>query len=720
MSELRLVETLDLSALDALAGLPPEALEALPLAIYMTDGGGRIVAFNRRAAEIWGREPRLHDPKELYCGSYRAYDTAGRPLPLSAAPMAVALSTGKSQRDQEVIIERPDGARRTVLVNIEPVRGADGRVEGAVNCLVDITARREIEEALRQSQDDLADFFDNAAMALHIVDASGIILRANQAELDLLGYRRDQYVGHHIAEFHADEEVIGEILARLSCGQPLDSHPARLRARDGSIRHVLVTSNARFRGGKFTHTRCFTVDVTEQHLAAEARREAETRLAATYSGAPVGITETDREGRLVRVNEAFVELTGYSRDELVGMTFLELTVEEDRARSAELYKQQVSGEIDRYVVEKRYRRKDGRIIDVEVSCSAVRGDDGAFRYGVRVLSDITDRKRAESDLAENERRNRELLEALPMAVYTTDAEGRITFYNRAAVEFSGREPTLGDDSWCVSWKLYWPDGSPLPHDQCPMALAIRDRRSSLGEYEAVAERPDGTRTPFMPFATPFFDADGALVGAVNMLVDISERKRAEERQKLLIDELNHRVKNTLATVQSIAVQTARDSADLPGFRKAFEGRLVALSRAHDVLTREGWDGADLKDVVAGALGALADGRLELDGPPVRLSPRAALSLSLVLHEMGTNATKYGALSCAGGRVSLDWTVKANGKGPELELNWIEEGGPKVTQPLREGFGARLIRRSVERDLEGLADLAFREEGLACRIAVPLL
>jgi len=225
MSELRLVETLDLSALDALAGLPPEALEALPLAIYMTDGGGRIVAFNRRAAEIWGREPRLHDPKELYCGSYRAYDTAGRPLPLSAAPMAVALSTGKSQRDQEVIIERPDGARRTVLVNIEPVRGADGRVEGAVNCLVDITARREIEEALRQSQDDLADFFDNAAMALHIVDASGIILRANQAELDLLGYRRDQYVGHHIAEFHADEEVIGESSPGCPAASPWTAIP---------------------------------------------------------------------------------------------------------------------------------------------------------------------------------------------------------------------------------------------------------------------------------------------------------------------------------------------------------------------------------------------------------------------------------------------------------------------------------------------------------------
>lgn len=140
---------------------------------------------------------------------------------------------------------------------------------------------------------------------------------------------------------------------------------------------------------------------------------------------------------------------------------------------------------------------------------------------------------------------RELLGALPAAVYATDAKGRITFYNKAAFEVAGRQPQPGD-KWCVTWRLYWPDGTPLPHNQCPMAIALKENRPIRG-VEAVAERPDGTRVPFVPYPTPLRDAEGHLIGAINMLVDITECKQAENRQKILIDELNHRVKNTLAT-----------------------------------------------------------------------------------------------------------------------------------------------------------------------------
>jgi len=127
---------------------------------------------------------------------------------------------------------------------------------------------------------------------------------------------------------------------------------------------------------------------------------------------------------------------------------------------------------------------------------------------------------------------RALLEALPAAIYTTDAEGRITSYNDEAVRFAGREPQLGTDSWCVTWKLYWPDGTPLPHDQCPMAIALREGRPVRG-VSAIAERPDGTRVHFMPYPTPIKDACGKVIGAVNMLVDVTEQKRAEEAQARL-------------------------------------------------------------------------------------------------------------------------------------------------------------------------------------------
>ncbi|MGH6926722.1 MAG: PAS domain S-box protein, partial [Dongiaceae bacterium] len=134
---------------------------------------------------------------------------------------------------------------------------------------------------------------------------------------------------------------------------------------------------------------------------------------------------------------------------------------------------------------------------------------------------------SQAALRESERQSRELIAALPGAMYTTDAAGRITFYNEAAVELWGHRPALGTSEWCGSWRLYWPDGSPMPHDECPMALALKEKRPIRG-MEAVAERPDGSRVPFIPFPTPLFDASGTLAGAVNMLVDISDRKRAEE------------------------------------------------------------------------------------------------------------------------------------------------------------------------------------------------
>ena len=148
---------------------------------------------------------------------------------------------------------------------------------------------------------------------------------------------------------------------------------------------------------------------------------------------------------------------------------------------------------------------------------------------------------------------RDLLEALPTAIYTTDANGRITFFNQAAVEFSGRTPEIGSDQWCVTWRLYWPDGRPMAHDECPMARALKEDRSIRGE-EAIAERPDGTRVPFMPYPTPLHDAAGRLIGAVNMLVDLTDRKKAEEAPRLLNEILEQRVKERTRELTKASTQ----------------------------------------------------------------------------------------------------------------------------------------------------------------------
>jgi len=310
---------------------------------------------------------------------------------------------------------------------------------------------------------------------------------------------------------------------------------------------------------------------------------------------------------------------------------------------------------------------------------------------------------------------RELLEALPVAIYTTDAEGRITFYNQAAAQFWGRRPELNSDKWCGSWRLFCPDGREMSHEQSPMASALKQGIVVRGA-EVVAERPDGTRVPFMAYPTPLFDANGKLKGAVNMLLDISERKRNEERQSTLMEEVNHRVKNTLATVQALVTQTLKSAAKEE--KETFAARLFALSRGHDLLARQGWMSTDLVSITQEVL-APYHGRILIDGGFVRLSSKMALTLTMVLHELSANAAKHGALSVLTGKVALSWELKIDDRGRRLVLAWTESQGPPVKLPEQAGLGMRLIQRSIVQELSGEADVRFDPTGLRCILRIPM-
>ena len=200
-----------------------------------------------------------------------------------------------------------------------------------------------------------------------------------------------------------------------------------------------------------------------------------------------------------------------------------------------------------------------------------------------------------------------------------------------------------------------------------------------------------------------------------------ERKRHEEHQEMLLNELNHRVKNTLAMVQSFAVQSLRDAGSAAQGRKALEGRLVSLARAHDVLTREAWELADVSDVVASALSPyfaeIPNHRLHTSGPKLLLKPKAALAFAMVLHELATNAVKYGALSKESGKIGIDWQVTSTLQ--QVVFRWTERGGPRVKPPERRGFGSRLIEQGIKHDMAGHVRLDFQSAGLTCEIQVPL-
>ena len=432
---------------------------------------------------------------------------------------------------------------------------------------------------------------------------------------------------------------------------------------------------------------------------------------------------------------------------------------------------------------------------------------------------------------------RKIVDELPAAIYVTDAIGRITYFNEAAATLWGHRPSIGTSEWCGSWKLFWPDGRVLPHGECPMAIAIKEKRIVRG-LEAIAERPDGTRVPFEPYPTPLFDASGDLIGAVNMLIDITDRKRAEEvKQRLasivqfsddaiiskslkgkieswnagaerifgytaseaigqsvemlipadrldeepeiinrirrgeriehyetvrrrkdgsLIDisltvspimdadgrvisaskiarditerkrteahisvlarEAEHRAKNVLATVQAIVHLTEAET--VADYKTAVEGRVQALANVHTLFVKSHWSGAELHDLVTKELAPYRKGdgtRVAIDGPAFALEPDTAQTIAVVVHELTTNAIKYGALSVIEGRIVVSWTLNNSGR---LVLRWTETGGPAVSTPMRKGVGTRVIA-SMIKQAGGEIRSDWHPTGLLCEISIPI-
>lgn len=328
-------------------------------------------------------------------------------------------------------------------------------------------------------------------------------------------------------------------------------------------------------------------------------------------------------------------------------------------------------------------------------------------------------------LAEERKRHVEelqtLLEALPVGVFVAqDAACTNITMNPAGAAMLRMQSGVnasktGTGAGRLPFRVLDKDGVEVPGDDLPMQRAARLAQPVIGE-EVDVVFADGGATSLYEHAVPLFDAAGEVRGCLGVFVDITERKQAEARQKLLLDELNHRVKNTLATIQAIAQQTLRTTTDPEQFVASFSGRVLALSRVHTLLTQTTWQGAGLRDLIRAQVvqGPADDGRVAAEGPVVMLEPQLALHLALVLHELGTNSAKYGALSLAGGRVSVSWSVE----GSELRLHWVERGGPEVQPSAAPGFGTTLIEQSVKAH-QGEARMLREAQGVTWDIMVML-
>jgi PAS domain S-box-containing protein len=712
---------------------PPEIPESMPMAIYACDAQGRLLWFNNRAVQIWGRTPRLGDDSEKYCGSFK-FHVNGRQVARHETPTAVVLRTGIPIHGAEGRFERPDGSCVWAMAHVDILKDAKGRLVGAITCFHEITAMHDAAEAVgRRSEQNAAlfEFTERLQYAASISElyelAMSAIIRAMHCERAAILLFDDMGVMRFVAS-----RGLSETYRRAVDGhspwkpnnkdvQPLciddinradlpESLKRAVHAEGiGALAFIPLKENGRLIGKFMAYHDAPHVfaeveveaglTIGRQLIFGLERKHAEEvrqKLASIVESSDDAIVSKDLNGIITTWNRGAERIFGYKAEEIIGKPVTILMppdrVNEEPGILARIRKGE---QIDHYETVRRH--KDGRLLDISLTVSPVKDQSGRVIGASKIARDITERRHADAALRDSERRLQDLLAAIPAAIYTTDAAGKITYYNEAAVELAGRRPTLGTDEWCVTWKLYWPDGTPLPHDQCPMAIALKEGRPVRGK-EAVAERPDGTRIPFIPFPTPLHDANGNLVGAINMLIDISERKQAETQQRLLLRELNHRVKNNMQTLQSLLYTAMRQTQNREA-RKVLDdaaSRISAMAAAQRVLygtsaaTRFSIDEFLESVCHAAQQSFLPNVKIIREAASCELDNDNAMPLALILNELLTNAAKYGCkdegenlirVGLKNGDGGFVLYVEDNGPGFDLESIGERSSGLKLVQLL---------------------------------------
>lgn len=418
------------------------------------------------------------------------------------------------------------------------------------------------------------------------------------------------------------------------------------------------------------------------------------------------------DGRIIAVNDRLLEITGVTREWLLGTpaAWRDITPPEHQHLDEQAVAQVLErGSADPF--EKEYVRPDGTRVPVRVACAAVRDRPGLVIVQVQ---DISEDVAARHSLAERELELAAAIRSGNLALFDYDHQAGVMRGSPRLSELYGYPPdhelTIDDvrasyhpdDIERIAARVAADDADPsVRHFDWQLHLRMRDGSDrwvqGLGEY---------VRSP-----------NGRIQRSRGVAMDITERVKAELHQRLMIAELNHRVKNSLAVVQSLAHQSfSRDDNSREEALNTFEGRLQALASAHTILTDQHWEQADLQEIAEAALRPHGGpDRIRIEGPATSISPKFAVALSMALHELATNSARFGSLSVPRGRVDLAWTAG----GGRVDIRWAESGGPAVAPPARRRFGTRMIERALAADVGGKVVLEFPPEGVTCLISGPL-
>ncbi|MBX3582881.1 MAG: PAS domain S-box protein [Rhizobiaceae bacterium] len=450
-------------------------------------------------------------------------------------------------------------------------------------------------------------------------------------------------------------------------------------------------------------------DITHRVLQG-GRSAGENIYRAMAENSPAMLWMGDENGKCIFLNSALREFWGVDPEDLSTFDWTSTTHPEDVEKLTVPFLKAMADHTP-FRVEARYRRADGiyRTMRTEARPRFDR-IDGAFLGMSGLNIDITDRLEAEQQVAESTRLRDAIMQVSPDAIVTVDAEGHFIDFNPGAEAVFGhtRLEVLGQemDRMIVPVHL-------RARHQAGMKryLATGEARILGQRLEMSALRADGTEFPAEIAIVRIPDSEPALFTA--FIRDISARKAAEEHNRLLMGELNHRTKNILAVVQAVARQTARHT-EAESFHRVFDARLLGLAASNDLLVKSDWQGVQMMDLLEAQLTHVVDGignRLLLSGPQVKIGAQAAQTLGMAIHELSTNSLKHGALGHPEGRVDLTWRVPATNTGPRLEMNWIESGLHDVTAPTAKGFGHTVIVDMVAAAFEADVNVEYRSSGL---------
>ena len=447
----------------------------------------------------------------------------------------------------------------------------------------------------------------------------------------------------------------------------------------------------------------------------------DARLHYLFDRAGIGVAQIDTGGRYLLVNPRYCELLGRPEADLLAARIQDFTHPDDLAESINAFVGVIESGAPA-VIEQRHLRGDGQEVWISNNVSLSRPEKGEAQYVLVLAQDIAAVKQTQRALMRAKSDLRLLLDTAADGFYCVDRDGKATLCNAAFLRMLGyerEEDVLGRDVHELIHRSM-PEGFSHSREDCPLLKTAR-----IGIHAHVTDehylRRDGRGLPVEYWARPIV-REGQIQGAVCTFVDATGHQQSQARQQLMNREMAHRMKNTLAMVQAIVGQTLRRTRNPQEAVHSINQRLSALGHAHTALTRTRWGNASIMEVIEGAIAAHRSeaARVRLNGPKMDLGAKAVLAITLALHELCTNAAKYGALSNDTGTVAIDWSVSGGAADARFRLSWTEHGGPPVSPPAQKGFGSRLIAESVAADLKGEARLAFDPGGVAWTLEAPLV